>query len=214
MDVFAGETAPFAVALGLTLALTLIEIAGLLLGIHPSAAVDNSLPDLDADMDAPEATLAPLSQFLSWISFGRLPALVVIILLTTSFGLIGFAGQEMLRRMFDFMLDPWIASAPAAAGALIATHHAGHALARIVPREETEAVSTADFVGRVATIFRGAATVGRPAEAKLTDIHGKTHYLLVEPAEVDQTLPEGSEVVIVRQEGSIFRVITRLKPVE
>jgi hypothetical protein len=36
----------------------------------------------------------------------------------------------------------------------------------------------------------------------------------VEPDEAEQELPEGSEVVIVRQQGSIFRVITRLKPID
>lgn len=212
MEFFAGDTAPFAVALGLTLALAAVELVGLVIGISPGAAVDNSLPDLDAD--SPDFELGPLSEFLSWISFGRLPALVVLIVFLTSFGLIGFAEQEVLRRLFDFTLNPWIASLPAAAAGLVATHHIGHALARIVPKEETDAVSTTEFIGRVATVFRGSASIGRPAEAKLTDIHGKTHYVLVEPQDVDQTLPEGSEVVIVRQEGSIFRVITRLKPVD
>lgn len=212
LDIFAGETAPFAIALGLTFAIAVIEILGLLVGIQPSAAVDNSLPDLD--VDSPDVTLGPLSEFLSWLTFGRLPALVVVILLTTSFGLLGYIEQETLRRLFGFALHPGIASLPAAIGALFVTHHLGHALARIVPKEETDAVSQSEFVGRIATIFRGEAAAGRPAEAKLTDIHGKTHYVLVEPDEAEQTLGEGSEVVILRQQGSVFRVITRLKPVE
>ena len=86
MDIFAGETAPFAVALGLTLAIAIIELVGLLMGMQPSAVVDGALPDLDIpDADAPEMEIGALSQLLSWFNFGRLPALVVLLLLTTSF---------------------------------------------------------------------------------------------------------------------------------
>lgn len=210
MDVFASETAPFAVALGLTLAIMLIELAGLLFGAQPSAALDSALPDFDADVDGIE--LGPLSQSLSWLSFGKLPALVVIILLTCSFGLIGFAGQEVMRRVVGFALDPWVASIPAAIGAAWVTRHVGLALARVMPKEETDAVSTKAFVGRVATVFRGIAAPGAPAEAKLTDIHGKTHYLLIEPDVGEASMPEGSEVVIIRQEGPVYRAISKLKP--
>jgi len=218
MDVFAAATAPFAVAIGLTLAIALIELVGLLVGIQPSAAIDTALPDLHVDVDVPHVDvghieLSPLSHTLTWLSFGRVPALVILILMAASFGLIGFIEQEFLRRSFGFMLDPWIASIPAAVGAVFATRHGGRLLGRIMPKEETDAVSTAAFVGRVATVFRGQASAGRPAEAKLSDVHGKTHYLLVEPEEANQVFAEGSEVVIIRQEGSIYRAITRLKPV-
>lgn len=212
MDIFAGETAPFAVALGITFAIAIIELLGLVLGAQPSALVDNALPDLDADVDGVE--LGPLSQTLSWLSFGRLPALVVLILITTSFGLCGFAVQEVLRGVFGFALDPWLASLPAAFGAVFLTRHLGLALARIMPKEETEAVSTKAFVGRIATVFRGVAGPGAPAEAKLTDIHGKTHYLLVEPDQGEAVMPEGSQVLIVRQEGPVYRAITQLKPID
>lgn len=212
MDLFAAETAPFAVALGLTLAIAAIELLGVLIGLSPSEAIDNSLPDADPDM--PDLQLGPLSQFLTWLSFGRLPALIVLILLTTSFGLGGYVLQEAMRRIFGFALEPAIASAPAAVFSLFATHHLGHWLGRLMPREETEAVSSADFIGRVATVFRGTASSGQPAEAKLTDIHGKTHYVLVEPDDNKQLLSEGSEVVLVRREGPVFRAIVRLKPVQ
>lgn len=210
MDVFASETAPFAVAVGLTLSIAVIELLGLLLGAQPSAMVDSALPDLDADI--PDVELGPLSQSLSWLSFGKLPALVVLILVASSFGLCGFALQEALRRTLGFALDPWIASIPAVIGAAFVTHHVGLTIARIIPKEETDAVSTKAFVGRVATVFRGVAGPGAPAEAKLTDIHGKTHYLLIEPEEGETVMPEGSEVVIIRQQGSIYRAISKLKP--
>jgi hypothetical protein len=135
--------------------------------------------------------LGPLSQSLSWLSFGKLPALVVLILISASFGLIGFAGQEALRRVIGFAISPWIASIPAAFGAAFVTRHAGLALARIMPKEESDAVSTKAFVGRVATVFRG---------------------VLIEPDEGEASMPEGSEVVIISQSGPVYRAISKLKP--
>lgn len=210
MDVFASETAPFAIAIGLTLAIAIIELAGLVFGAQPSAMVDSALPDFDAEI--PDMELGPLSQTLSWLSFGKLPALVVLILATASFGLTGFAVQEVLRQVVGFALDPWIASIPALVGAAFVTRHLGLVIARVMPKEETEAVSTKAFVGRVATVFRGVASQGHPAEAKLSDIHGKTHYLLIEPDDGEPTMPEGSEVVIIRQQGPVYRAISKLKP--
>ena len=210
MDLFAAETAPFAVALGLALAIALIALAGVLIGLSPSEAIDRTLPDADASGFEPRL----LSRLLNWLSFGRLPALIVLVLVTASFGLGGYIVQEAMGRLFGFALEPAIASAPAAVFALFATHHVGHWLGKLMPREGTDAVSTADFIGRVATVFRGTAGSGKPAEAKLTDSHGKTHCVLVEPDDVQQLLPEGSEVVLVRREGHVFRAIVRLKPVQ
>jgi hypothetical protein len=212
MDLFAAETMPFAVALGLTIAIALIEVVTLLAGLSASEAVDGALPDLQPD--APEVDMPALSQLLGWLSFGRLPALVVVILATTSFGLSGFIIQELMFRAFGFALQPAIASVPAAVATLFSMHHVGHWLGRLMPREQTEAVSTSEFIGRVATVFRGTATSGQPAEAKLTDIHGKTHYVLVEPEESDLALAEGSEVVLIRQKGPVYHAIIRLKPVD
>jgi hypothetical protein len=210
MDLFAAEMAPFTVALGLTLALALIELLGVLIGLSASEAIDSTLPDFDT----PDMELAPLSQFFNWLSFGKLPALIVLILATTSFGLGGFVVQELARALLGAPLVPVVASAPAGIFAIFSMHYVGQALARIMPKDQTEAVSTAEFIGRVATVFRGTASSGKPAEAKLTDIHGKTHYVLVEPDDEQQLLGEGSEVVLVRREGHVFRAIVRLKPVQ
>lgn len=210
MDLFAAEMAPFTVALGLTLAIALIELLGVLIGLSPSEAVDSTFPDFDA----PEVELAPLSQFFNWLSFGKLPALIVLILATTSFGIGGFIVQEVARALLGAPLAPAVATAPAGIFTLFSMHHVGQALARIMPKDQTDAVSTAEFIGRVATVFRGTASSGQPAEAKLTDIHGKTHYVLVEPDDEQQLLGEGSEVVLVRREGHVFRAIVRLKPVQ
>lgn len=212
VEFFAPATAPFAVALCLTLALAGVELLGLLFGFGMSEALDGVLPDFDLP-EGGGAGAGLIGPWLGWLSFGRVPALAVVILFASSFGLAGFIEQQAMARLFGFMLEPLIAAIPAAIAAAFATRWLGRLLARIVPRDESEAVSTTGFVGRVATVIRGEARSGFPAEAKLKDAHGKTHYLLVEPDEPEQSFPQGSQVVIVRQNGGVYHAITKLRPI-
>lgn len=207
MDLLAVSMMPFTIAIGVVLAIVAIEIAGLLFGAQMSAAIDSVLPDFEVDIDP-----GPLSGLLTWLSFGRLPALVVIMILLASFGLIGLVGQSLAELLLGSTIDIWAASALAGIGALFATRHAGRALARVFPRDESDAISGTEFVGRIATVFRGEARLGAPAEAKLVDSRGKTQYILVEPDEPQAVFGAGSQVLLVRQEGSIFRAVTRLPP--
>ena len=220
MDFFAVETMPFAIALCLTGGIAVIEALGLVSGFSASSSIDNALPELDVDapeVEAPDGAaieMGPLSQVLSWLSFGRVPALVILILFTAAFGLAGFIEQEALRRSFGFALHPALASIPALVAAAFATRYGGRLLAHIIPRVETDAVSTKGFIGRIATVIRGVARPGMPAEAKLKDLRGKTHYLLVEPDEADQVFGAGSQVVIISEDRGVYRAITKLKPTQ
>ena len=227
---FAPATAPFAIAICLMGLIALVEIAGALLGLAPSGFIDNLLPDLEADAEfdldadtsplnadvaaAPEAPGAgPLSQVLGWLCVGRVPILVLLIVFLTAFGLTGFMLQGAVATVFSNPAPAWLAVWPALAAALPATRYCGLALARIMPKEQTEAVSRAGFVGRIATIIRGEARRGLPAEAKLADAYGQTHYLLVEPDDDGARLAAGEEVLIVRQTGGRYRAIPNPNPV-
>ncbi len=75
-------------------------------------------------------------------------------------------------------------------------------IARIMPKDETEAVSEKSFIGRVAVITLGKAAKGKPAQAKLKDKFGTTHYIMVAPDLEDETFRQGDPVLIVRQAGA------------
>lgn len=223
---FAPENAPFAVALSLVALIALLELAGLVLGFSPSHAIDSQIPDLhvpdvhaEADstghlsalgVDAhgmPETAAGPLSQVLGWLCIGRVPILVLLIVFLCAFGAVGFIVQVLARSLAGFALPPALVSIPAFVAAVPAVRYAGLGLARIMPKEETDAVSRTTFIGKVATVIRGEARRGLPAEAKLRDSRGKTHYVLVEPDDDATTFAQGAEVLIVQQAGSIYRVI-------
>ena len=49
----------------------------------------------------------------------------------------------------------------------------GGALGRVIPRDETTAVSIESLVGRIATVVSGTARAGYPAQARVTTEHGQ-----------------------------------------
>ena len=234
-DFFEPATAPFAVALTLMVMIALIELVGALMGMAPSDMIDSMLPevDVDADLDlevdfsadgsvspldtdavsAPEAPGAgPLSQVLGWLCVGRVPVLVLLIAFLTAFGLSGFVIQGALSAVTGFTLPAALAALPALFAAIPATRWSGLTLSRIMPKEQTEAVSADSFIGRIAVITRGEARTNLPAEAKLTDPHGQAHYILVEPDIDGETHGAGADVLIVRRQSSRYRVIANPNP--
>lgn len=216
IDLLAEGTAPFSIALLVMLGIGAIELVFLLIGLSPSAAIDSALPDLDApdaDLDGlpDDGGLSPLSTLLSWLSVGQVPLLVLLVIFLTSFALTGLVLQGVVQAFAGAMLPAWLAAVPALAGGALACRHLGRLFARILPGVQTDAASQKDFLGNFATILRGESRRGLPAEAKIRDARGRTHYILVEPDEAEQVLPAGSRVFLIRQEGNVYRAVTRVQ---
>lgn len=213
---------PFTIALGLMLGIGVVEIAGTLLGFGFSSALDAMIPDLDFNLgDAVEvagvdgdfdATNLPgpegVWRVLAWLQVGRVPVIVILLLMLTSFGLLGLLIQWFTLQSLGFVWPAWAAWAPAFLICLPVVRVSARTLARVLPKDETEAVASDSFVGRVAVITIGTAAAGKPAEAKLRDQHGQTHYVMVVPDVEDQTFPAGSSVILVSRQGGTFRAIS------
>lgn len=211
IEFFTPEAAPFTVSLIILVLLGVVELASLLVGFSPTGAVDASLPDLHADVDLDAGHLDVLSHALGWISVGKLPLLVVLVLLLAGFSISGYAVQLLAHGVLGAPLHVGVASTLAAGGALLCARYIGGALARVFPKDHSEAASQQEMIGAIATIIRGTASLGKPAEAKAKDLRGRTHYLLVEPDEADEIFAAGDAVLIVRQQGGSFRAVTKLK---
>lgn len=212
----ADQNLPFAVALVLMLGLAAIEGVGMLMGVLLSNLVDSLLPDfdmdVDADLDAEIHDPGVAMQFLGWLCIGKVPALIILIVFLTAFGISGMALQGFVHGAVNTYL-PAVAAAPLAfLAALPVTRGGGLLFARLMPKEETEAVSRDAFVGDTAIIIRGVATFGVPAEAKLTDRHGQSHYVLVEPDDESESFPTGTSVILTERLGARFRAIRNTNP--
>jgi hypothetical protein len=205
---FAPEMLPFAVALGLMLLIAALEVIGLLFGHSPSHTVDTLLPDHDAHAglhghghtggQGPDG-------LLTWLGIGRVPLLMLLVVFLCGFGLSGYALQNATMQAVGWPLHPALASLGALAAALPVTRAGGLLLAKLLPNNETEAVSHQSFVGQIATVTHGTARRGLPAEAKLRDRFGRTHYIRIEPDLDGAELQAGTQVLVLRQQGAIFR---------
>lgn len=199
---------PFSVALAIMLLIAAIEGVGMLVGFALSGLLDNLLPDLELDVDAGDmADHGAFGEFLTWLRLREVPVIVVLIAFLTSFSITGFAMQQILAGTLGFMLPALIAAPIALFVCLPGVRLFAGVLGKIMPKDETEAVGTDTFIGRPATITLGTASMGSPAQAKLKDKHGQSHYVMVAPDNESESFEQGTGVLLVRQVGSTFFAI-------
>ena len=225
--------APFSAAFALILLFLVLEVGALLFGGSlfgvdgdadldvpdldvPSADVPSAdVPDVDMpDVDVPDADIdvgadgvAEPGGALVWLGLGEAPFLVWLVALLLGFGLTGYAGQLLARELFGDLISPW----PVAAGALVVgltvARRLSRAIARMLPRIQTEAVSERRLGSRVGVITVGTARVGQPAEAKVTDRFGNAHYIRVVPHSPGEELPAGTEIAVMGVKNRIYRAM-------
>lgn len=142
-----------------------------------------------------------------------MPFTILLIIFLTAFGLAGFVVQILAKRWLGQFLPLPLVAASAGILALPAVRVLGGALGRIIPKDETFAVSLDELVGRIATVVTGTARHGLPAQARVRDGLGRSHYVMVEPDQADGEFPAGSEVLLVRRTGgSRFHAIANPRP--
>ena len=218
-----GANLPFSVSLGIMLGIGLLEGLGSLIGLGFSNLLDSMVPDLDADIDldidldtgAPadpdlDGLQSPmaLSQLLGWFHVGRTPVLILLILFLFSFGAGGLVVQYTAGRLFGSLWPGIVAAGPALVIALGFVKVAGGVIGRLIPSDETEAVSMDSLIGREATIVIGRAEYDKPAQAKLKDEFGKSHYVMIKPAEQGLVFLTGQKVLVIDREDSVFTAVT------
>lgn len=198
---------PYTIAISIVFLFTLIEILGLLVGLSLLEMFDNISPfDLDADSALPLEG-SGLTSVFDWLCINRLPMLIWLILLLTHFAITGFSLNFIAVSSFEWQPSLYISLPVTICIALILTHFVGAALAKIIPKNDSSAVSTAAFNGKLARITIGTATKGNPAEAVLTDDNNQKHYVMVEPAYEHERFTQGTEVVIVEKLTSSWLAI-------
>ena len=206
----ASQNLPFTVAITLMLGIACLEGITTLLGVGISSLLESVVPDLDldVDLDSPEMSSGSiLTKVLGWLRIGEVPALILFIVFLTAFGIIGLFLQAAIIEIAGFLLPMAIASVGAFFLALPVVRLLGGILSKIMPKDETEAVSESSFIGRVAVITLGRASSGKPAQAKLQDQHGQAHYIMVEPDASAEVFETQTAVLLVSQHGSTFKCI-------
>ncbi|GAB5559908.1 MAG: hypothetical protein SynsKO_15550 [Synoicihabitans sp.] len=207
------QALPFTAALLVMILLASINILTTLAGLEVFDFLDSLLPDLDGDLDLGDAispdSLSPsfLEGMLLWLNLGRVPLIVTLNIFLFCFSALGFLMLGMAGSI-GVSDVPWLITIPIALVGSILPVKIGNGLAaRIWPKDETEAVSSETFIGRVAKITIGVATHKRAAEAKLKGPLGRSHYVMVYADNETDSFPQGSAVLLVGRRDSKFTAI-------
>lgn len=198
----------FMVSLCLMLFIAIAEGLLTVIGLGIVGALSSFLPDFELDThEANGETKGIASHFLSWLKVGQLPALVILVVVLTSFGVTGLLLQSALLSVASFTLPSFIAWLPAFILSLPLIRAMNSLLGKIGFKDETEVIHTNDLVGLVATVTIGTAEKGNPAEARVTDRFQTTHYVLVEP-DTDISVQQGQTLLLIKKNGNQFIGIT------
>jgi len=188
---------PFAIAALVLAGLVAVELLAMLTGGSLSALLDDGLSQ--------PGEAGALGAWMSWLNAGGVPLLVLIMIWLASFAIAGFALQGGARGLAG-PLPTLIACVAALAAALPATRTLSRWVARIIPGEETSAVSQADFVGLTGTVTLGPLDQGKPGRVRIRDGHGNVHVLRAR-AGGGHIIAQGAAVLIVDRAGGLFEAI-------
>lgn len=230
---------PFAVSLTLMCGIFTLEIISMLLGLSMSDTIDHALGfdsdvdidvdldldvdvDMDVDMDLdvdivdspnydgfPDMEHGWLSSIFNWLNFGKVPVLILFSAFLLSFGLIGLIGQSIVASILGAPISAYLAAPLAFLVALPITRAFGKKFSKVLPKIETSAIKIDSLIGHAGKITIGTATYDRAAEAKVIDRYGTLHYVRVAPLERGEEIVSGTEVMLAKKEGNVFRVTVR-----
>lgn len=194
-QLLAPENVVFSSALLLMLLIGVVQATGL------SGDIDGM--DMDATGDASAA-----NALLAWAGIGRVPFLMWLVLFLAIFGALGLGLQQLMTALTGGAGSNLLMVPLTALAALPPTSAAARMVGRIFPGLETTAIDRDELIGLYAQISIGTAREGHPARAQVTDRHGQTHQIMVEPDSPDQVFQTGEKLLLVKREGELFKGFT------
>ena len=196
----APDVRPFAISAAIMVALGGIELLTMIVGLSISELIGK---DFALETESHSA----IGGLFLWINAGRLPLLILMILALGVFAIAGFLLQAIAHSV-GTAVPVSIAALAAVAISLPAIRVTSRGLARIIPRDETYAVSEADFVGHVAEVSIGPLDQGLPGKVRLKDVFGNWHSLVARASPESTPLPVGASVLLVDRDARSFIAIS------
>lgn len=192
---------PFAIALAALFAVGALQIFG-------AGDLFDAAGDVEIEVDANVADGLEVSGFMdgffTLLGIGKVPFLIWLSSLLFVFACIGVIGQALINGATGAPLPAGLAAFAALGGALPLNGLLVRPIGKLLPDDETSAVSLESLVRRDAVIHTGTARATSPARAEVKDAFGHPHFVMVEPHDPDVELAEGETVLLVRREGELF----------
>lgn len=192
----------FSVSLCLMLLLGLVEALLLIAGATTQGFLDQFIPDQLFEAQHPDLNLESnpsiFVQILDWLYIGRIPVLVWLIIFLTTFGLFGLITQGLFFQFTETYFPLWIIAPASLILCMPIVRIVSATIAKVLPQDETTAIHSEELIGLNAEIILGEARLNYPAQAKVKDQHGLTHYIMVEP-ETDLVFTQGQTVLLTQK---------------
>lgn len=190
----------FSISLCLMFLFGIFEMLLVLIGGGSQGLLDHFLPEditqhPDLDLDANQGLATKL---LDWLYIGKVPLFVWFIIFLTIYSLTGFFIQVLALQLADTMFKVWIIAPACIFLCMPLVRFSAQLIAKILPQDETTAIYSEELIGRTAVIILGEAKQNSPAQAKVSDQHGQTHYILVEP-EQNEVFNQGQSVILTQK---------------
>lgn len=190
----------FSVSLLLMLVLSIFEICLTLVGGGSQDLLQQFLPqELNHQIDIDiQHEYGVFVKTLDWLYLGKVPLLVWLIIFLSTFSLLGFFIQSLIFQFTQTLLSAWIIAPLCLFLCMPFVRLNTQLLMKILPQDETTAIHSNELIGLSGVIILGEARRNYPAQAKVRDIYGLTHYVLVEP-ENDDCFTEGQTVLLTNK---------------
>lgn len=194
---------PFTLSLSFVLILGIFEALSLCVGYSIVGALDDWAPtDIDINTDTDSAS--GLTGVAGWLCLNRLPLLIWFVLALISFAIAGYTANYITLSLYRELL-PQSASLPIALlVTILSCHYLGAWVARLLPKNESSAVAIDGLLGSIGTVTIGCAIKGNPSEAMVKDQYQQKHYVLVEPESSGVEFNSGTQVVLIKREGTVW----------
>lgn len=206
----APQNIPFMIALVMMGMLFVLEVLSLLMG-GINDWIDGLLPDGLIEPAHPEIGLDAVDaggfvRFLSWLYVGRVPLLMLLVLFLAVFGLLGLLVQSLVYGVLGFYLPSVIATVLVVFISLPVVQILASGLYKVLPKDETSAISEQDLVGRVGVVVIGKMTDKISAQVKVQDNFKQTHYVMARLDNKGQ-VTQGESVLLVAVCGAEYLAI-------
>lgn len=193
----AGQNMPFLVAACLVAAIFLLEGIALVLG-HSFATQHG---DIDYTLDAngngiPDYLETGDFNILGWLNPGHVPSMIFLLLFCGTFTITGYAGQWIFDGITGHLAPSMLAGPVALAISLPFVRSATRTAERIIPKDESSAVTVESLTGDVGVVTAGPINSVRFGMARFTDKWGTDHNLMVS-SEGEEMVATGASVVLV-----------------
>ena len=142
---------------------------------------------------------------MSWLNRGGVPLLILIMIALASFAIAGFIIQGVAKSIAA-PLPTVLASTCAIAVTVPVTRTLSRWAGRILPKDESAAISQAELVGLTGIVALGPLDQGKPGRVRVKDRFGNIHVLRASAAP-GHTIPQGASVLLVDGTNGHFTAI-------